>query len=77
MDNVSSEALYLQKSNIIAMEHTHATVLDQYGLTAAATSARAKADLEVAAQEGRARTRLDEISQGSVTHTGGSIKKGK
>jgi hypothetical protein len=77
MDNVSSDALYLQKSNIIDPSHTHAAVLDLYGLTTAASQHRTKADLETAAMEVRARTRMDEISLATVTHSGGAIKKGR
>lgn len=77
MDNVSPAALYLQKSNIIDPDHTFATDLELYGLTTAATQHRTKADLETAAMEVRARTRMDEISLSTVTHSGGAIKKGR
>jgi hypothetical protein len=77
MDNVSPEAIYLQKGNIITPLHTHATTLDQYGLTTAATAHRTKSDAEATAQEARGRTRLDEISLGSIAPSGGSIRKGR
>jgi hypothetical protein len=77
MDNVSVDAAYLTKLNIITMEHTFARDLELQGLPTAATQARTKADNEANAAETRARTRLDESTLNTVTHSGGSIKRGR
>jgi hypothetical protein len=73
MENVSPEAAYLTKGNIVAQIDTVSDALP----AAALTQHQTKATAEVAAQEVRGRTRLDEGTLNTVTHSGGSIRRGR